>query len=300
MIEFKPVTIADKELITSYIFPSERRDCDSAFANMCSWHFYNEYSYAILDDHLVIRMRIDGERLVYSMPYGEGNVNGVIGQLLKHTQEEGQSFYLRGIFPETRDILEKNFPTIFDYELNRDYFDYLYLRSDLVELKGKNYHQKRNHVNQFKKEYNYRYAALTPDLFAQCLDFESQWCMAHGYVEDEGLKSERRALTFALHHFEELELLGGAVFVDDKMVAFTFGSPITSDTFGIHFEKADINIDGAYNIINQEFAAHIPAQYIYLNREEDLGKPGLRQAKLSYHPAILLEKGVAARLEKQE
>lgn len=300
MIEFKPVTIADKELITSYILPSGRRDCDSAFANMCSWHFYNEYSYAIVDGHLVIRMRADGERMVYSMPYGDGNRIGVIERLMQQSREDGQSFYLRGIFPESREILEKDFPTIFEYEQNRDYADYLYLRTDLVELKGKNYHQKRNHVNQFRKEYDYRYEPLTPGLFSQCMDFESEWCMAHGYVEDEGLKNERRALTFALRHFEELGLIGGSIFVNDKMVAFTFGSPITNDTFGVHFEKADIQVDGAYNIINQEFAAHIPEQYIYLNREEDLGKPGLRQAKLSYHPVILLEKGIAMRMEERK
>ena len=78
--------------------------------------------------------------------------------------------------------------------------------------------------------------------------------------------------------------------VDGKIAAFTFGAPISHNTFGVHYEKADINIDGIYSAINQEFASHLPEQYIYLNREEDLGIPGLRQAKLSYHPVLLLEK----------
>ena len=85
------------------------------------------------------------------------------------------------------------------------------------------------------------------------------------------------------------------LFVEDRLAAFTFGTPINHNTFGIHFEKADIHIDGIYSAINQEFAAHLPEQYLYLNREEDLGIPGLRQAKLSYHPVLLLEKTKAIR-----
>lgn len=119
--------------------------------------------------------------------------------------------------------------------------------------------------------------------------------MRHGYVENENIKNERRALTYALRHYEELELSGAIIRVKGKVVAFTFGAPINQDTFGVHFEKADIHIDGAYNIINQEFAIHLPEQYTYLNREEDLGIPGLRQAKQSYHPVILLEKCVATK-----
>ena len=77
--------------------------------------------------------------------------------------------------------------------------------------------------------------------------------------------------------------------------SFHFRSPISYNTFGVHYEKADINIDGIYSAINQEFASHLPEQYIYLNREEDLGIPGLRQAKLSYHPVLLLEKTKAVK-----
>ena len=107
---------------------------------------------------------------------------------------------------------------------------------------------------------------------------------------NENIRNERRALTYALHHFEELDLTGAVISVDGKIAAFTFGAPISHNTFGVHYEKADINIDGIYSAINQEFASHLPEQYIYLNREEDLGIPGLRQAKLSYHPVLLLEK----------
>jgi hypothetical protein len=104
---------------------------------------------------------------------------------------------------------------------------------------------------------------------------------------------ERKALTYALRHFEELGLQGGMLRVEGKIVAFTYGMPINYDTFGVHVEKADTTFDGSYAMINYEFANHIPEQYIYLNREEDLGIEGLRKAKLSYHPVLRLEKFMA-------
>lgn len=95
--------------------------------------------------------------------------------------------------------------------------------------------------------------------------------------QQEGTGNERRALIYALHNFEALGLTGGILHVNGKIVAFTFGMPINHETFGVHVEKADTSIDGAYAMINYEFANRIPEQYIYINREEDLGIEGLRK-----------------------
>lgn len=295
MIQFKPITIKDKDLITSYIIPGENPDCDFSFTNLFSWHFLNNSGYAIINGHLVVRFINENNLTEYFMPIGQGNITTVIETLDKCAREEGQPLRIRGIFPETRDILDKLYPTLFEYEADRDYFDYIYFRKDLVELKGKNYQPKRNHVNKFKKEYSFEYLPLAPALIPECMDFEAQWCIKHGCEENENIKNERKALTTALEHFNELEICGAVIKVDNHIVAFAFGSPINYNTFGVHFEKADISIDGAYSIINQEFAAHIPEQYVYLNREEDLGIPGLRQAKQSYHPVTLLEKCIAVK-----
>ena len=89
-------------------------------------------------------------------------------------------------------------------------------------------------------------------------------------------------------NWDALGMIGGSIFVDGRLVAFTYGSAVTTDTFDVCVEKADRRMEGAFAIINQQFAEHLPEQYIYLNREEDMGIPGLRQAKLSYHPEILL------------
>ncbi len=293
MTEFKPITIHDKELITSYLLPTQEQDCDLSFANLCSWHFLTEASYAIFDRQLVIRFLHPEGFHEYFMPVGGDNLIPLVHQLEEFARAEQAPLCLRGSLPQLQTKLEQSFPTLFEYHTDRDYFDYIYLRQDLAELKGKHYQPKRNHVNKFNKEYQSVYEPLTPEVVPECLQFESQWCMKHGYIENENIKNERRALTFALHHFEDLNLHGAIIRIEGKIVAFTFGAPISSDTFGVHYEKADITIDGVYSAINQYFASHLPEHYIYLNREEDLGIPGLRQAKLSYHPAILLEKARA-------
>lgn len=297
MINFKPIGIEDKELITSYFLACANRDCNLSFVNLFTWQFLTNSCYAVVDDCLIVRFTLDEESVVYTMPVGRGDVKGIIGLLKEQAWEEGHVLRIHGVFPEMEEWFNREFPGRFDYRLDRDYFDYIYSRKDLAELKGKNFQPKRNHVNKFKRTYNYRYTPLTADMIPHCLELEEKWCEQHGCDEEQSLINERKALNLALRHFDELELTGGALWVDDEIVGFTYGAPVNRDTFAVHIEKADSHIDGAYNILNQEFALHIPEQYIYLNREEDLGLVGLRKAKLSYRPVILLEKGYAQLIE---
>lgn len=189
--------------------------------------------------------------------------------------------------------LEAFMPGKFQFTADRDYADYLYLRTDLATLAGKKFQSKRNHVNKFKRTYNYEYTPITPDRIQECLDLEAEWCKANNCDQHEGTGNERRALVYALHNFEELGLTGGILHVDGKLPPSLSECPSTKIPSEYMWKKADTSIDGAYAMINYEFANHIPEQYVYLNREEDLGIEGLRKAKLSYQPAIILEKYVA-------
>ncbi len=297
MIDFKPIKIEDKELITSYFLACGNRDCNLSFVNLYTWQFLTNSCYAVVDNCLIVRFTLDEESIVYTMPVGTGDVKGIIGMLKDQAKAEGHVLRIHGVFPEMEEWFNREFPGRFDYRLDRDYFDYIYIRKELAELKGKNFQPKRNHVNKFKRTYNYRYTPLTADMIPHCLELEEKWCEQHGCDEEQSLINERKALNSALRHFDELELTGGALWVDDEIVGFTYCAPVNKDTFAVHIEKADSRIDGAYNILNQEFALHIPEKYIYLNREEDLGLVGLRKAKLSYRPVILLEKGYAQLIE---
>lgn len=297
MISFRDIELKDRELITSYTLNSPRRNCDLSFSNLCSWRFLYNTKFAIVDGFLLLKFWASGE-LVYMMPIGNGDLTKVLEALVEDARQEGEPFCLLGICAGMCSELEDFMPGKFQFTADRDYADYLYLRTDLATLSGKKFQAKRNHVNKFKRTYNYEYAPITPDRIQECLDLEAEWCKANNCDQHEGTGNERRALIYALHNFDALGLTGGILHVDGKIVAFTFGMPINQDTFGVHVEKADTSIDGAYAMINYEFANHIPEQYTYINREEDLGIEGLRKAKLSYQPTIILEKYVGCLKEE--
>jgi hypothetical protein len=253
---------------------------------------YNS-EFAVEDDFLFIRFYIKNH-LAYMFPIGTGNIKQAIENIEADALQNNHPFRIFGVTTEGKNVLEKLFPSQFDFTANNNYFDYIYLRKDLLTLKGKKYQPKRNHINKFNKNHTFTYLPITQELIPQCMELEYRWYQANHIKKDaEDLRFENRSMIFALNNFDALGLTGGAMMVENEIVAFTYGSPINHTTFGVHVEKADIRFDGIFSVINREFVARIPEQYMYINREEDLGIPGLRQSKLSYHPAIHLEKNMA-------
>ena len=297
MFVFKPIHIEDKETITAFTLPNHLLNCDYAFANMCSWRFLYQSEYAIEEQFLFIRFFVEmkeRKRLAYMFPVGNGDLKQAICQMETDAEQSGHSLIILGVTREAKERLETLFPNNFIFTLDRDYFDYVYLRENLISLSGKKYQPKRNHINRFKKLYDYTYLPITYDIIHKCMELEQVWYEANKEEANrEDLLHERCSMRFAMEHFDQLGLTGGAIVADNKIVAFTYGSPINDRTFGIHVEKADTRYDGVFSVICQEFVKHIPPQYVYINREEDLGIPGLRQSKLSYHPTLLLEKNAA-------
>lgn len=290
MIPFQPINLADKERVQKYTLPARRRNCDLSFANLYSWRFLYRTEIAEQDGFLLFRFYADGQP-VYMMPVGAGDVATVVEALIDDAHRLEVPFRMLGVCINMRAELEAAFPGRFTFTVDRDYSDYIYLRTDLATLRGKKFQPKRNHINRFKASYpDYEYKELTPALVPECLRLEAVWCKENDCEQDEALRAERRSMTDALTHSAELDLLGGVLHVHGDIVAFTYGAPINNETFDTCVEKADTNIEGAYAMINYEFANHIPEQYTYINREEDLGLEGLRKAKLSYQPETLLEK----------
>ena len=290
MIGFQKLTISAKSIVQKYTLNSRRRNCDLSFANLYSWWFLYETEYTEYEGFLLLRYKLEGE-FAYMMPVGRGDLKAVLEAVIDDARSLGHTFRMFGVSQGMRADLDDVMPDSFVFTPQREYFDYIYHRTDLATLSGKKYQPKRNFVNRFIRNYpNYEYKELIPDLVPECLMLETAWYNVNDNKEQKALEAERRSMTEALNHMEELELRGGVLHVDGNIIAFTYGALINEETFDVCVEKASTIVEGAYTMINYEFARHLPEKYIYINREEDLGIDGLRKAKLSYHPFVLLEK----------
>lgn len=301
MIEFHPVRLEDKTTIERYTMPSGITNCDLAFANMYCWQFVYHSAWAEVDGFLVIRFHIGGgEKIGYMQPVGDGDFARIIPALHEDARSHGQRLRIIGITDQGRDMIRNMHLGAFAFESDRAFEDYVYTADDLRTLPGRRYQPKRNHINRFTATYpDYRYEPLTRNRFAECMQLEREWRRSHeGHASE--LCAEQQAMQGAFDHFEELAILGGCIYVGNRLAAFTYGSAVNDHTFVTHVEKADTEFDGAFTIINKLFAEHLPARFTLINREEDLGLEGLRRAKLSYHPAAITHKFTAIHLHPDE
>jgi hypothetical protein len=172
----------------------------------------------------------------------------------------------------------------------REQFDYVYRSDDLIRLAGRKYHSKRNHINKFLHSYAFAYAALQEDHLEACLELSGLWCEVRRCEEDLNLLEEWEAVREALTHFHALSIQGGVILIQNKVEAFALGELLNDQTAVVHIEKANSEIPGLYTMINQQFCEKSWPQVPSINREQDLGEPGLRRAKLSYYPDHLIEK----------
>ena len=299
-MEFRPVRLEDKAAIEHFTRPSGICNCDLAFANMYCWEGTYRSAWCVEEGFLLIRFYIDGSHHIgYMQPLGEGDFTHLIPRLEADARAAGQPLRISGLTPEGAAAVRRAHPE-FGIWRNRDYEDYVYRADDLRNLTGRRYQPKRNHINRFMAESpDFRYEQLTRERFGECMQLEREWRRAHeGHTSE--LCAEQRAMQRAFEHFEELEMIGGCIYVGDKLIAFTYGSAVNDHTFDTHVEKADTDYDGAFTIINKLFAQHLPARFTMINREEDLGIDGLRQSKLSYHPAVIQHKYAAIHLHPDE
>lgn len=289
MNKFKEITLEDKEWITYKLKEDDRRGCEFTFANNYIWRNIYHVEVAKLHDCCVIRFEAS-DGACYAFPVGAGDKRQVIADLIEETKEKGEKLRLDSILTEDKALLEEWFPGQFEIAEERDGFDYIYTVEKLTNLAGKKLHGKRNHIARFKDNHDWVYEPMTSENKLECLQMNRHWCNRQECKWNQDMEDEFCAVQEAVEHFEELQLVGGVLRAEGEIVAFTIGEPLNSDTFVVHVEKAFPEIQGAYPMINQQFVTHECQEFTYVNREEDTGAEGLRKAKLSYYPDILLEK----------
>lgn len=288
---FHTLTIADREAYQTVSLRSGRRNCNFTFANLVGWQFWFHTEVCVLADAVVLRFNFDGERAYMLCCAGTPPCD-----LLQAICDDcGGRMTLLGLEDEAAQQLQRNAcreGIDIVVEPSRNQYDYIYRRSDLATMAGGKLKAKRNHINKFRTEHpDFEYRELTPAMFDDCRQLGKLWREERGDVNPEygdTIQAEQRVMETVFEHWDELGMMGGSIYINGRMVAFTYGSAVTDDTLDVCVEKADRNIDGLFSVICQQFCAHLPEQYTYINREEDMGLEGLRKSKLSYHPEILL------------
>ncbi|MGL4980558.1 MAG: DUF2156 domain-containing protein, partial [Fusobacteriaceae bacterium] len=178
----------------------------------------------------------------------------------------------------------------YEFEEMSDNFDYVYSVQDMIELKGRKYSKKKNKKNQFTKLYNYRYERLGRDNLEEVIKFQESWCIKKDCMNSENLRSESLGLQNLFKNIENTDIVGGVLYVEDIVVAYTLGEKLNHDTVIIHVEKADEVYSGSYQAINSIFLEKEWSHMTYVNREDDSGIEGIRKAKESYYPIKKVKK----------
>lgn len=283
------------------------------------------------DAGMALKGNGDKPKVYYILPAGNGDIREVVSLLMADAEALGREFRLTAIPPSLVPVLEEAFPGRMEFHEARDTFDYIYDAELFRNLPGTKYQARRNQISIFKRSQVWSYESICAGSedcrrqLEECVEMTEEWCRIKDCSRDISMWHERSAVLKALENFNELGLRGGIIRVYDdispeefrerfsplndksglevprdavrdrngRVVAYTIGEPVNSDTFIIHIEKAFTEFRGAYPAIAHEFLAHEAACFKYVNREDDAGNEGLRKAKMSYHPVFFEEKWYA-------
>lgn len=290
MLNFHKPSVQDYDWIHDILYPADLPGADNTFHNMYFWEcYYGEV--AKLDGFVTQRLSQNGVS-TYLFPAGAGDVKAALEELMADVSARGEKFCLRGVTDDRKALLERLFPDKFTFTAYRDSFDYIYTVEELTELHGKKLQAKRNHCNRFEQDHpDFEMRVVTPENIGLCREMAQKWYEVHEW--NEQIEREKTAISRAFDCFEKTNMDGMMLLDGGEVIAFSMGARMNAAYYDVCFEKAYSAVNGAYAMINREFSRMVAQKYPelkFLNREDDMGEPGLRKAKESYQPTLLLEK----------
>ena len=283
MLKPKEITLDDKELFIKYI--GRRESSILSFTTLFTWSFDGRIKYDIVDNCLVL-LFFGKHGVSCTYPYGNGETSAAVKKSYDYMKKTNNPSFIFMNEEEAKHI-SKIFPDEFEIISDENAADYVYLTEDLINLKGNKFQQKRNHLNAFLKKYEYSYERLTIENIDEIKELFNKW--QNGQTNHDVGESKKATLRL-IENMDKLDVVGGGIRVDGKLVAFSAGETITDEMAHIPLEFADIDYRGAFNVINRDFCANEWKNYKYINREEDMGVEGMRYAKRAYNPIKMIEK----------
>ncbi len=290
-MQFHPITLTDQSLFKRYLSYQEQRLISYNFSNFYIWRNWDPYSWAEVADCLVVKSGYHHLDTI-CVPLGAlpQNILAATEMMIKEYAARQQEFIISEVSEAALALYQKHWPNRFSVEEYLPGANYIYLQKDLAHLAGKRYNAKRNHINRFLRSYpDHCFRPFGEEVVAGCKEQVHQWFALHD-LDNPDLRSEYEGCLDALDNYQALGCDGAALLIKDHVVAFALGDALSRDTYAIHIEKADIDIHGAYQMINRYFANEYASGYTYINRAEDMGEPGLQRAKESYYPCHMEKK----------
>ncbi len=279
--ETRPLEMADKPRLEVLLSDLQPRISELTFAGLYLFRKAHDYQLTSVAGSLVIIGKGYNDKRYFLPPLGGDCAEALKtlfadGLPLYGADDQFVSGYLAGMNVHITDL--------------RDSHDYIYLRDELATLPGSRFHKKKNRINYFTNRHHYTVALYSGNHLDECLELLEMWFRISRNDAAKSLILEVEATREALQSAKVLGLEGVVILVDNTVKAFALGERLNSDTAVCHFEKADPFAEGLYQLVNREFARLLFQECRFINREQDLGDMGLRNAKLSYHPVELLKK----------
>lgn len=285
---FKPVDLEELSEYARLWAETPVHSLDYTFTNLWGWQEYYGLEWRLEKDLCWIR-QTRPQKLMWA-PVGDWNAAGWDAIFSEPTEDEPLKFTR---VPEALvQLWSDALPRRTIAEEDRGQWEYLYSVQELAGLSGKRFHKKKNHYNAYVNTYGEPdYRPLDERSAKAVLGMQDDWCRCHECDDSPSLTAENEAIKKIVANWQKFgHLLGGCLYIDGQMAAFSIGEKLDEKTLGVHFEKGLTRYKGIYQTINCQFARHAGLGFTYLNRAQDLDEEGLRQAKLTYHPVEFLRK----------
>lgn len=287
-LQFIKLELKHVPLIKPFFEMQQRRLCDCTIGSTMMWRDYFDNCFVIEEDTLVFRSRYLDGKYAFTFPIGP-NTDGMLDRVEEYCRENEIDLEFCTVTPFDLNTLKARWPEA-EVEENRDWFDYLYESRNMVEFSGKKYATQRNHINRFDRDYpDWTFERMGVEHVEEVRAFFQKLTEQRSKEGDTAREEEEKVFE-VLDHFEEYGFLGGLLRVQGEIVGLSMGE-IVRDTLFVHIEKANTELSGVYQKLVQCFVREFVNENVcYINREEDVGDPGLRKSKMSYRPLKLLEK----------
>ncbi|MDR0858956.1 MAG: phosphatidylglycerol lysyltransferase domain-containing protein, partial [Oscillospiraceae bacterium] len=288
-MDFEPIALPHLQAVREAAGREKTRNSDFGFINLWAWRASYKYDASFNSGSMLVRFVDSDGGYTFSYPLGAEN-----DEHARELIERAGAKRFAALNPRQLEAVNGFYPGRVTSEPQTDLFDYVYDIGKLADVSGKKLHNKRTHVRRFEENNpGYNFELVTKDNIGECILAYGIWISGEDDEAFDTIPGESHAFEQAVLKYHELNLLGGLLRVDGSVAAFSIGEILSGDTFVTHFEKAVPELNGAYQVINRDFARLVREEYPavrYINREDDMGLPGLRQAKRSYYPEIMEEK----------